>query len=86
MPAMLTLTRALWGRTLRDRLAALGTIPMVILDAMMRKLIHVAFGVLKSNHPFNPALHGALRQYNSTHACIGLLNFNSIVRSPLESD
>jgi len=25
----------------------------------MRKLIHVAFGVLKSGLPFNAALHGA---------------------------
>jgi hypothetical protein len=25
----------------------------------MRKLIHVAFGVLKSGKPFDPALHGA---------------------------
>lgn len=59
MPAMVALTKTHWGRTFRDRLAALGKVPMVILGAMMRKLIHVAFGVLKSNHPFNPALHGA---------------------------
>jgi transposase len=25
---------------------------------MMRKLLQVAFGVLKSGQPFNPALHG----------------------------
>jgi transposase len=31
---------------------------MVIIGAMMRKLIHIAFGVLKSGKPFNPALHG----------------------------
>ena len=30
---------------------------MLILGAMMRKLIHVAFGVLKSGKPFNPTLH-----------------------------
>jgi len=28
------------------------------MGAMMRKLIHVAFGVLKSGLPFNAALHG----------------------------
>ena len=31
----------------------------LILGAMMRKLLHVAYGVLKSAQPFNPALHGA---------------------------
>jgi hypothetical protein len=30
---------------------------MVIIGAMMRKLVHVAFGVLKSGKPFNPELH-----------------------------
>jgi transposase len=59
MPAMVTLTRTLWGRAFRDRLAAAGKPPMVILGAMMRKLVHVAFGILKSREPFNPALHGA---------------------------
>ncbi|PZA14494.1 IS110 family transposase, partial [Azoarcus communis] len=33
--------------------------PMVMIGAMMRKLIHVAFGVLKSGKPFNPQLHNA---------------------------
>ena len=32
---------------------------MLIIGAMMRKLLHVAYGVLKSAKPFNPALHGA---------------------------
>jgi len=59
MPAMVATTRTAWGRRFRDRLAAAGKPPMVILGAMMRKLIHVAFGVLKSGQPFNPSLHGA---------------------------
>jgi transposase len=59
MPAMVTLTRTAWGRALRDRLAAAGKPPMVIIGAMMRKLVHVAFGVLKSAKPFDPQLHGA---------------------------
>ena len=33
--------------------------PMLIIGAMMHKLIHAAFGVLKSGLPFNPTLHGA---------------------------
>jgi hypothetical protein len=31
---------------------------MVIVGAMMRKLVHVAFGVRGSGRPFDPALHG----------------------------
>jgi transposase len=57
MPAMVATTKTAWGRAFRDRLAAAGKPPMVILGAMMRKLVHVAFGVLKSGTPFNPALH-----------------------------
>ena len=43
-----------------DRLRTAGKPPMVIIGAMMRKLIHVAFGVLKSGKPFDPALHGVV--------------------------
>jgi transposase len=59
MPAMVALHRTAWGRRFRERLAAAGKPPMVIIGAMMRKLVHVAFGVLKSKEKFNPALHGA---------------------------
>jgi transposase len=57
MPAMVTLYRTEWGRQFRNRLAASGKPPMLIIGAMMRKLIHVAFGVLKSQQAFNPDLH-----------------------------
>ena len=56
MPAMVTLYKTDWGRCFRDRLAAAGKPPKLIIGAMMRKLVHVAFGVLKSGKPFNPAL------------------------------
>lgn len=59
MPAMVTITRTAWGRAFRDRLAAAGKPPMVIIGAMMRKLVHVAYGVLKSGKVFNPDLHAA---------------------------
>ena len=59
MPAMTTLYRTDWGQLFRRRLANVGKPPMLIIGAMMRKLIHVAFGVLKSGKPFNPASHGA---------------------------
>ncbi len=41
-------------KTFADRLKANGKAPKVILAAAMRKLLHIAFGVLKSNTPFNP--------------------------------
>ena len=59
MPAMVTLHKTAWGRAFRERLAAVGKPPMVIIGARMRKLVHVVFGVLKSGQPFNSSLHGA---------------------------
>ena len=32
---------------------------MVIIGALMRKIVMIAYSILKSNKPFNPALHGA---------------------------
>lgn len=59
MPAMVSLYRTDWGKLFFNRLAASGKPPMVIIGAMMRKLIQVAFGVLKSGQKFDPTLHGA---------------------------
>ena len=59
MPAMATLYKTAWGQRFQKRLAAAGKAPKLIIGAMMRKLVHVAFGVLKSGKPFDPALHGA---------------------------
>jgi transposase len=59
MPAMVTVNRTEWGRAFKARLAANGKAPKVIICAMMRKLVHVAFGVLRSGEPFNAALHNA---------------------------
>lgn len=59
MPAMVTLYKTTWGKAFRQRLASSGKPPMVIIGAMMRKLIHVAFGVLKSGKPFDSSLHSA---------------------------
>jgi transposase len=39
-----------------DRLAAAGKPKMVIAVAAMRKLLHIAYGVLKSGKPFNPSI------------------------------
>lgn len=59
MPAMVALYKTAWGRVFRQRLAANGKAPKLIIGAMMRKLAHVAYGVMQSGQPFNPALHGA---------------------------
>ena len=58
MPAMVALYKTDWGKRFRERLAAAGKPPKLIIGAMMRKLVHVAFGVLKSGKSFDPALHG----------------------------
>jgi transposase len=59
MPAVVALYHTHWGKHFRTRLAASGKPKMVIIGAMMRKLIHVAYGVLKSGKPFDPTLHMA---------------------------
>ena len=59
MPAMVTLYKTAWGRAFRERLAASGKPPKLIICAMMRKLVQVAYGVLKSGNSFNPALQNA---------------------------
>jgi transposase len=41
-------------RAMHTRLRAAGKPPMVIIGAAMRKLIHLAFGVLKSQKPYEP--------------------------------
>ena len=46
-------------QALGQRLRLRGKHTMVIIAAAMRKLIHIAFGVLKSGKPFNPNLAGA---------------------------
>ena len=43
----------------RERLASKGKPPMLIIGAMMRKLVQVSYGVLKSGQTFQPGLHGA---------------------------
>jgi len=57
MPAMVTLYKTAWGKQFRNRLSSAGKPNKLIIGAMMRKLIHVAFGVLKSAKPFDSAIH-----------------------------
>lgn len=59
MPAIVTLYKTSWGKSFYGRLRAAGKPNMVIIGAMMRKLIHVAFGVLRSGKNFDKTLHSA---------------------------
>jgi transposase len=59
MPAMVVLYRTAWGKRYFERLRNNHKAPKLIIGAMMRKLAHVIFGVLKSGKPFDPALHAA---------------------------
>lgn len=54
MPALVAKHHNPIVRRFCQRLAANGKAPMAIVGAAMRKLIHLAFGVLKSGRPFNP--------------------------------
>jgi len=59
MPAMVAAYKTTWGGKFRQRLALKGKHSKLIIGAMMRKLLQVAFGVLRSGKTFDPALHGA---------------------------
>jgi transposase len=57
MPAVVAMTRTAWGKAFADRLLAAGKPKKLILAALMRKIVMIAYGVLKSRSPFNPAIH-----------------------------
>lgn len=59
MPAVSTLYRTAWGQKFRERLLAASKPSMLIIGAMMRKILHIAFGVLKSGKPFDSSLQNA---------------------------
>lgn len=59
MPAITAMTRTNWGKAFSERLLAAGKPKKLILGALMRKIVAIAYGVLKSGKPFNPALHAA---------------------------
>ncbi len=60
MPAVVAMTKTAWGKAFAARLRAAGKPPMVIIGAIMRKLVHITYGVLKSGKPFDPSLHGLM--------------------------
>lgn len=53
-PAMNAIRHNPLLKAFADRLRQSGKPPKLILAAAMRKLLHIAFGVLKSGKPFNP--------------------------------
>jgi len=55
-PALTALRHNPTIRAVRARLAAKGKAPMVIVGAAIRHLIHVAFGVLKTQRAYDPTL------------------------------
>ena len=57
MPAVTVMSRTPWGQAFRDRLLAAGKPKKLILGALMRKIVAIAYGVLKSGTPFDPVLH-----------------------------
>lgn len=57
MPAMGTFGKRRAYLPFIDRLLAAGKRPMQIIVALMRKILTIAFAVLKSKLPFNPLLH-----------------------------
>ena len=53
-PAVVALTHNPIIRRFADRLKAAGKTKMAIIGAIMRKLLHIAYGILKSGKPFDP--------------------------------
>jgi hypothetical protein len=54
MPAVVAMRYNPLLKALSERLLSRGKVKMQVLGAIMRKLIHLAFGILKSKQPFDP--------------------------------
>jgi transposase len=59
MPAVVSMRLTGWGKAFAARLAAAGKPKMVIIGALMRKLVEMAYAILKSGQPFDPNRHSA---------------------------
>jgi len=55
-PAIVAIRHNKLIREFASRLSQNGKTPMQVICAAMRKLLHIAFGVIKSNRPFDPDL------------------------------
>lgn len=57
MPAVVTMRCTAWGREFTKRLLASGKTKMVVIGALMRKLVQIAFAILRTGKPFDAKLH-----------------------------
>ena len=55
-PAIVAIKHNPYIKALSGRLRERGKCPMQIIGAAMRKLVHIAYGVLKSGRPFDPSI------------------------------
>jgi transposase len=58
-PAIVAIRHNPYVKEMSERLKGRGKCPMQVIGAAMRKLVHIAYGVLKSGRPFDPALKTA---------------------------
>jgi transposase len=58
-PAIVAIKHNPYIKELGERLRKRGKCPMQVIGAAMRKLIHLAYGVLKSGRPFDPEMKTA---------------------------
>ena len=58
-PAIVAMRHNPHARALSERLKGRGKRPMQVVGAAMRKLLHLAYGVLKSGRPFGPEANTA---------------------------
>ena len=54
MPAIVSMRFNPLLKAFSERLLARGKVKMQAIGAIMRKLVHLAFGILKSQTPFDP--------------------------------
>jgi transposase len=57
MPAVVSMGRTDWGKAFAARLSAAGKPKMVIIGALMRKLVEIAYAILKTGKPFDASRH-----------------------------
>ena len=54
MPAVMPMRHNPLLKAVSERLLGRGKVKMQVIGAVMRKLVHLAFGILKSQKPFDP--------------------------------
>ncbi|MEG4628074.1 hypothetical protein QUB56_00190 [Microcoleus sp. AR_TQ3_B6] len=54
MPAVVAMRHHRLLKAMSERLLGRGQVKMQVIGALMRKLVHLALGILKSQKPFDP--------------------------------